>query len=149
MAMGNNPYAPPSAYGPSGNSGREYALNKVRPVALTMLIVTGVMMALVLVGIILNFLGVGFAAANNQQAAQFMLQGTVGIISGFVGLAVGGVVIYGCMQMMKLESYGFAMAACIISMIPCISPCCVTGIPLGIWGIMVLGDPQVKAAFTS
>jgi hypothetical protein len=51
--------------------------------------------------------------------------------------------------MKKLESYSFAMAAAIIAMIPCISPCCLLGLPFGIWALVVLGDGSVKAAFQS
>ena len=53
------------------------------------------------------------------------------------------------LKMKNLESYSFAMAASIIAMIPCIGPCCLLGIPFGIWSIVVLGDAQVKAAFRS
>jgi hypothetical protein len=35
----------------------------------------------------------------------------------------------------------------ILVMIPCLSPCCILGIPIGIWGLIVLMDPNVKAAF--
>jgi hypothetical protein len=34
-------------------------------------------------------------------------------------------------------------------MIPCISPCCLLGLPIGIWALVVLLKPEVKAAFTA
>jgi hypothetical protein len=49
--------------------------------------------------------------------------------------------------MKKLESYGLAMAASIIAMIPCVSPCCLLGLPIGIWALVVLMKPEVKSAF--
>jgi hypothetical protein len=39
------------------------------------------------------------------------------------------------------------MAASIIAMIPCVSPCCLLGLPIGIWALVVLMKPEVKSAF--
>ena len=48
----------------------------------------------------------------------------------------------------KLESYTFAIIATIIAMVPCISPCCIVGLPIGIWALVVLNKPEVKGAFS-
>jgi hypothetical protein len=32
-------------------------------------------------------------------------------------------------------------------MIPCTGPCCIVSLPLGIWALVVLMSPDVKAAF--
>ncbi|MEQ1905517.1 MAG: hypothetical protein ABL888_15115 [Pirellulaceae bacterium] len=151
MSYGNNPFQSPLASGSGGqNSG--YALGKVKPFALTLMITMGVMMLLVVVGIVLNLLGMGFAAqaaqaADDPNMAMMMMQGTIGLVSSIIGLAIGGFIMFACSKMMKLESYGMAMTATILAMIPCISPCCLLGLPIGIWGIVILNDPQVKAAF--
>ena len=68
---------------------------------------------------------------------------------GIVGIIVGIVVLVGAMKMRKLQSYNFAMTAAIISMIPCVSPCCLLGLPFGIWALIVLLKPEVKAAFAA
>jgi len=39
------------------------------------------------------------------------------------------------------------VAASIIAMIPCVSPCCCLGLPFGIWALVVLARPAVKSAF--
>jgi hypothetical protein len=39
------------------------------------------------------------------------------------------------------------MTACILAMIPC-SACCLLGIPLGIWGLVVINNPEVRGAFS-
>jgi hypothetical protein len=39
------------------------------------------------------------------------------------------------------------MTASVIAMIPCISPCCIVGLPIGIWAMVVLSKPEVKSAF--
>ena len=76
-----------------------------------------------------------------------MMQGGIGILFGIIAICVSGFVIFGAMKMKKLESYGLAMGASIVAMIPCISPCCVLGLPIGIWALVVLMKPEVKAAF--
>lgn len=50
-------------------------------------------------------------------------------------------------KMRGLSSYGLAMAGSILAMIPCTNGCCCIGLPIGIWSIVVLMDPQVKASF--
>jgi hypothetical protein len=56
-------------------------------------------------------------------------------------------ILFGGLKMKKLEGYGLVMAASIVAMIPCISPCCFIGLPIGIWALMVLNKPEVKSAF--
>jgi hypothetical protein len=50
--------------------------------------------------------------------------------------------------MQKLQSYQFALTASIVAMVPCISPCCLFGLPFGIWALVVLNKPEVKSQFT-
>jgi len=68
------------------------------------------------------------------------------VIGGAIGVILGIVVIWGGVKMRNLESYPLAMAAAIIAMIPCFWPCCVLGLPFGIWALVVLSDPLVRAA---
>ena len=69
------------------------------------------------------------------------------LILGAVGLMVGAVIIMGALKMKKCESYGFAMTSSILAMIPCLSSCCLIGLPVGIWCMIVLMKPEVKSAF--
>ena len=64
------------------------------------------------------------------------------------GLAMSGLVLFGSLQMMKAKSWALALIASILAMIPCVSPCCVLGLPFGIWALVVLVKPEVKEAFT-
>ena len=82
-----------------------------------------------------------------NQAWANMFAGTIGVVSAIIGLLVSGVIFLGAMKMKKLESYGLAMASSIIAMIPCFSPCCLLGLPIGIWALVVLSKPEVKSAF--
>ncbi len=49
--------------------------------------------------------------------------------------------------MKNLESRGLAMTAAVLAALPCISPCCIVGLPVGIWCINVMNDPVVKAVY--
>jgi len=64
-----------------------------------------------------------------------------------VGLGVAGFLVWAGLKMMRLESYALAITGCILALIPCVSPCCLIGLPFGIWGLVVLNDQTVKPAF--
>jgi hypothetical protein len=78
---------------------------------------------------------------------QVFAYGPMGIITKIVGLAISLFVLFGAIKMQKLAGYGFAMAAAIIALIPCFSPCCLIGLPIGIWVLVVLSKPEVKSQF--
>ncbi|XXF79573.1 hypothetical protein P2318_07395 [Myxococcaceae bacterium GXIMD 01537] len=61
-------------------------------------------------------------------------------------VALGGLVFFGGLKMRQLQSRGLAMAASIVALIPCFGCCCL-GLPVGIWSLIVLSKPEVKAAF--
>ena len=119
----------------------------------TGLIVTAALgMAYNVFGIIANAAQMGMAPGMRQPRGDgfpMMFQGGAGVAGGVFGLIVGAVVLVGAMKMRKLDNYAFAMAAAIIAMVPCTSPCCLLGLPFGIWALVVLGDGSVKAAFRS
>lgn len=58
-----------------------------------------------------------------------------------------GVIIFGSVQMLRMSADPLAMAASIMSLVPCLSPCCLLGIPFGIWALVVLMNSDVKASF--
>ncbi|MFT3713152.1 MAG: hypothetical protein QM817_36315 [Archangium sp.] len=69
------------------------------------------------------------------------------LISNLLHITVGGVMTFGGFQLRLLKSYNIAVAACIAAMLPC-SFCCIISLPLGIWGLTIVTDRDVKAAFT-
>ena len=75
-----------------------------------------------------------------------MLNAASGLFGAIFGLCLGGVILFGAMKMNKLQNYGMAMAGTIAAMLPC-TLCCIIGLPLGIWSLVVLMKPEVKAAF--
>ena len=100
-------------------------------------------------GLIMHLAGAATHASSQMPNAAWvnMFSGTIGVVSGVIGLLMSAVVLLGALKMKKLESYGFAMAASIIAMVPCVSPCCLLGLPIGIWALVVLMKPEVKSAF--
>lgn len=66
-----------------------------------------------------------------------------------LAMAGGGFIIFGALKMRNLESWGIALAASVVSIVPCTTPCCCTGMPIGIWALIVLLNSDVKAAFRS
>jgi hypothetical protein len=88
---------------------------------------------------------------NAEQAEWLSKVGEYGTKGGAaydgVLLLASVLVLFGAIQMLKLRSYGLAMTGSILSLIPCISPCCILGIPFGIWSLIVLLRPEVKQAF--
>ncbi|UCC38585.1 MAG: hypothetical protein JSV96_12220 [Candidatus Aminicenantes bacterium] len=64
-----------------------------------------------------------------------------------VGLLVAAFIIYASLKMKDLNQWGLCVAASILAMIPCVSPCCIIGLPVGIWCLVVLMRPEVKDAF--
>jgi hypothetical protein len=116
------------------------------------LMVVGILMIVAAIGgILLNLLGAGLGAINAASGSnQFanLFSGVVGLVFSAIGLLLGGIVIFGGMKMKALQNYGLAMAAAIISLLPCTSGyCCLLGMPIGIWALVVLMNDNVKAAF--
>jgi len=116
--------------------------------AITLMVVGGLGAAASLMGAVMNFLGFGMGAMTGEQAERIpsFLLGPIGGLINLVSLAVYGLMIYGAYQMKTLKSYPLAMIASIVAMIPC-SCCCVVGLPVGVWAIVVLMRPAVKLGF--
>lgn len=51
------------------------------------------------------------------------------------------------LNMKRLEKYEAVRAAVILSLIPCLSPCFLLGIPFGFWALVTLGKPIVRESF--
>jgi len=115
------------------------------------LIVTGVLGCVgQAAGIIMNLAGAGLAAGNARGAGNAMggmVSGAMGVVFGTIGLLVGIFIIVAGTKMKQMQSYGLVMGGSIIAMIPCISPCCLLGLPIGIWALVILSKADVKDAF--
>ena len=74
-------------------------------------------------------------------------EGVFGMGMAIVGLVLSAFVIYAALKMKELNQWSICVAASIIAIIPCLSPCCLVGLPIGIWCLVVLMRPEVRSAF--
>ena len=156
------------AAGEAQRAGRDAARREVQGPAVGLLVV-GILDCLPAVGVILVMLlalqrGIAvsgdLAPADAPAAALaqmppgqplraasldfFFLTVVAGVLAG----VAGGFIIFGALKMRKLESHGLAMVAGILAMVP-VTPLFLIGLPIGVWALVVLLKPQVKAAFRS
>ncbi len=78
-----------------------------------------------------------------EQGAAYRVGQIVGATVGFpwaLSVVLGGI------SMVRLRNRGTAMAGSIVAMAPC-SVCCLLGLPVGIWSVIVLGRSEVIRAF--
>ena len=79
---------------------------------------------------------------NRDRTPEF-LQAAV---SSALGLTLDVMILVGGLKMHGLRGRTLATVGAICAVIP-VNSCCCIGIPLGIWALVVLFDPNVKAAF--
>jgi hypothetical protein len=142
--------APPAMPGISVPAASPAAAELVKGPAIGLIVVAILGVLFAIISLIKNLLMGGSIPANSQiqlPAWVNMLSGTIGVVLSIIGILMCGVILLGGMKMKKLESYGLAMTVSIIAMIPCLSPCCLIGLPIGIWALVVLSKPEVKSAF--
>jgi hypothetical protein len=147
--------APVATMTPAGDAtaARARALEMVSGPAIG-LIVTGILgIAAGVFGILWVAFMMGSAPAlqgmTPEAARMFhLLMGPVGIAARVVGIIVSIFILIGAFRMQKLANYGLAMTAAIVAMVPCLSPCCIIGLPIGIWALVMLGKPEVKSQFS-
>ena len=145
--FGNQP-SPPYSGGGSGFN----ASGKVSGPAIGLMITAGVGIACQLLGIVMRLVGFSLASMMGAEAGgghdmPWFATGALSAILGGFSILIGLIILFGAVQMKSLSNYGLAMTVSILAMIPCISPCCLLGIPIGIWALVVLLDSNVKAAF--
>lgn len=145
---------PPSSEPPPPAAGPPVA-ERVSGPAVGLMVTAGIGIAFQILGLLMSILNIGMAGMDPSMYGDevpgwmtMMASGTISVVFAIIGILIGGLIFYAAMQMRKLQSYGLAMAASIIAMVPCISPCCILGLPIGIWALVVLTKPEVKAAFT-
>jgi hypothetical protein len=129
--------------------------DRVKGPAISLVILGAIGLLLGIMGFLMQGTMMGFykstMPADQYAQIEQAMKANAGLqmVFAVVGLAVSGFVLYGGLQLMKLRSRGLVMTAAILGMIPCLGPCCLIGIPIGIWTLVVISKPDVKAAFTS
>jgi hypothetical protein len=141
--------APPP---PGGGGGAREAVN----VPSLLLMVFGVL------GVLFGLVGLVSSGASTAQVDQLLqdpnlppeakkaiaaLLGPGTKMINLFGVAIAGLMTFGAFQMRNLKSYGLAVTACVLGMLPCTNCCCVT-LPIGIWALTVIMRPEVKSSFS-
>ena len=128
----------------------EIARSKVHGPALGLKITAGVGAAAQLASIAMTVLGIGMGAAQGgEDGLSSVMGGGIGIVFALIGIAVAVFLWITAGKMENLQSYNLCLVGSIVAMVPCISPCCFIGLPIGIWAVIVLAKPEVKSAFAA
>ena len=87
-----------------------------------------------------------FPEANGEVPPRDPVEVALTALFMVLTLAMGIVTLWGAVKMLRQESYAWATTAAIVAMVPWY--CCILGLPFGIWALVVLRRPVVKAAFS-
>jgi hypothetical protein len=153
----------PSPIAPLGaDGGRATALEKVKAPAIGLIVTAAVNIILCVWSLFsrpdaeqIQEFNTKIQQLNNPQIEQIfhkgiaMLNGPLAIANGIFELAISTLILIGAIKMLSLRSYGFAFAAAVLAVLPCVTPCCgfLIGIAFGIWSLIVLNKPEVKSHF--
>lgn len=139
-----NPYAAPMS-GESmvnrsqlGLASQAWARTSVEGPANSLAAVGGVAIVFSVIGLTVNLSGV--FGGGVPLDAIFPVIGTLRVVIPY------GIVVFGAIRMKQLKNYNLAIAASILAMLPC-SACCILGLPVGIWSLVVLCNRDIHAAF--
>lgn len=144
---------------PFGGAEREAVLAQTKPAAICLIVFGCVMLLFALVNVVTASLGVGKGQAQElpaeapeflKQAMRFQTDMPAAVQYGLIALSmvVFSLVVLGGVRMLKLKTWGLALTAAILVMIPCFtSCCCLLGLPLGIWVILLINKPEVRRQF--
>lgn len=142
-ASEENPYkSPATSTGPvqsmfaGGN--RDWARVSVEGPANSLAAVAGVVIFFSLIRLAFNL--VQLLDGGDIEVFGMALIGKIVILIPYI------VVMFGSMRMKQLKNYNLSIATSILAMIPC-SGCCIVGLPVGIWALVVLLKPEIRAAF--
>lgn len=131
----------------AGDSGKKFIQkHPLKGVGIGLIItsVPGLMGALcVLLVVLLAFIGVGFMADINAEgfAEPLPIIQTYGILFAVLSLVnlIGNLfILLGGIRMLHGRGIKSGRLACILSLLPPFSACCMLGVPIGIWGLLKL-----------
>ncbi len=129
------------------------ARRAVQAPAICLIVVGALGGVLQLLNLLSHLLGWAFTQPQSTGNADFdrmielLSSGKVSAVFVAIPLAMSLLIIIAGVRMMSLRNFGLSIAAAVIAMLPCVSPCCCLGLPAGIWALIVLNKPEVKAAF--
>lgn len=126
----------------------------VKPPAIALIVVASIALLLGGLSLVMDVVLLATGAADRLEALNegpVSKQTTIVIraVWGFVLLIAAAFVLFGAIQMVQLKNYGMSKTAAIVAVIPLIGPCCLLGIPFGIWALVALSKPGVRQQFLS
>ena len=145
--MNSDPF-PRSGPAPS-ETARGDALQAVSAPATALLVVSLISIGTLLLSLAFDayLLLSGAAARLDPDGIDPQAKVAIRMAWGVAILAASFYVLWGSLQMKRLANYAHARMAAIVAAIPCIGPCCLLGIPFGIWALNVLVRPEVRSQF--
>ena len=146
---GQNPYSSPGFAGPPGGGGQPLGAKLMAPAI--GLLITGL-------------LGIGFTIASiflafgppppiDPNAPPFLQEfqkganGPQAVAIQSIFIFVNIFILFGAAQMMRQKMRGVGIAAAVVAMLNFGNCCCLLGIPIGVWSLIILMQADVKAAF--
>jgi len=93
------------------------------------------------IGLIMLVAWSTISVTSGAKSPGAVITGGIGIILAAMGLFT----VVGAQRMMRLQSYGLAVAAGVLQLVP--SPGSLLGLPIGIWALVVLTRREVHVAF--
>jgi len=146
----------PSVESPSAT--RLLALQKVKVPALALKIVAGLNFALAVWDLIkLVFLPVSvdqivtdYPQLKDPAIMKILhlIYGPLGIAEAVFGMVISALIFAGASKMQSLKNYEFAFVAAVLSLVPCMTPCCVLALPFGIWALVVMNHKNINSEFS-
>lgn len=126
--------------------------NPLQPAAISLIVVgslNGLLGALGVFSGIIQMISPAEKPPFKNSAEEFGYYGgqTGAILISVFSLVAAPIIIYGAVKMMKGASQAWAKASAILAIIPFTSCCCLLGVPVGIWALVVLSKPEAKAFF--
>ena len=144
---------------------RSSVRSKVQPAAVALGTVGGLSLLLSLMGLGLSLLSwmspgtfridpedLGVHDRDMREAwrsIEVLFHGPIGVASNLVLALVSAFVIVAAIQMSRLRAWPVAVAASGIAAVPCLMPycCCCINLPIAVWCLVVLLQPDVRSAF--
>jgi len=86
--------------------------------------------------------------ANEAERIGYVSSTVITYCVSLLSLLLAPLIIYGAIQMMHGKKYKMARVAAIMAINPFTSCCFLVSIPMGIWAMILLGKPEIKAVFS-
>lgn len=147
----SNPYTSPSGIGGLPPRDSSDVQGRVLPPAIALIIVAGL-------GLTMSLFNVAFAVISGPlpvdpnapdfvRGMQQSASGPVAIVAQSLFALLNVAILFGGVQMARRRMRPLAITASVLAMVNVGTCCCVIGLPVGVWSLVILFLPEVAAAF--